>query len=87
MRAGAAFMEVNPRKFYYASYNDLATVAGVRALPPPPTPYLYLTQKFVKFVKYAYFPIRKIRLFVLSKIRLFLPLSKYCNEYPSILTV
>ena len=29
MRPGAAFMEVNPRKFYYASYHDLATVAGL----------------------------------------------------------
>ena len=28
MRPGAAFMEVNPRKFYYASYNQLATVAA-----------------------------------------------------------
>ena len=39
MRAGAAFMEVNPRKFYYASYNELATVAGVALpLPLPPHP-------------------------------------------------
>lgn len=29
MRPGSAFMEVNPHKFYYASYNQLATVAGV----------------------------------------------------------
>lgn len=29
MRAGSAFMEVNPHKFYYASYNHLATVASV----------------------------------------------------------
>ena len=29
MRRGAAFMEINPHKFYYSSYNHLSTVAGV----------------------------------------------------------
>ena len=33
MRPGAAFMELNPYKFFYSSYEELATVSRVRYLP------------------------------------------------------
>ena len=53
-------------------------------LRPPsyPHPTSILHKKWGNRRKYAYFPIRKIRLFVLSKIRLFLPLSKLGLFFP-----
>lgn len=32
MRAGTSFMELNPHKFFYSSYETLATVSRVRFL-------------------------------------------------------
>lgn len=33
MRPGSSFMEINPYKFFYSSYEALATVANVRYMP------------------------------------------------------
>jgi hypothetical protein len=56
MRPGAAFMELNPHKFFYASYEELATVAQLLSLPSRRNSIAASTRSATRFLRdYANF--------------------------------